>query len=242
MGPGDHLILFPRTTTHFSPRRGVSARISLILGEPAIIHRKHLALLRVTWRRFFRILTFHETLLTGLPNAILFPLGSTWVPEWRDLDTTKSRMTSLIASAKRDSDGHRLRHTVADWARANGKGIDLIGGGYRPFERKAEGLAPYRYSVVIENTRETNYFSEKLVDAVLCSTVPIYWGCPNIDRFLDPESIIQCESEADIRRAIETASEADYLARLPRLKTLQHEIARYADLDRRAAEAIREAL
>jgi len=38
---------------------------------------------------------------------------------------------------------------------------------------RPRALTPYRYSVVIENVREPGYFSEKLVDALLCGTVPI---------------------------------------------------------------------
>ena len=90
--------------------------------------------------------------------------------------------------------------------------------------------------------REANYFSEKLVDAVLCDTVPIYWGCPNLDRFIDPDGIIQCRSEADIRAAVAAMSEADYAARRDRLAALKTQLAAYADIDRRAAIAIRDSL
>lgn len=242
LGPDDHLIVFPRGGIHFQPRFGTRARISLIMAEPQVIHARHLRLLRLSWRRFHRILTFNQPLLDAVPNAVLFPLGTTWVPEWRDLPLNKTRMCSLIASAKRDSEGHKLRHAVANWVRDGGQDVDVMGRGYTPFDRKAEGLAPYRYSVVIENVRETNYFSEKLVDAVLCCTVPIYWGCPNLDRFMNPEAIIQCGSEADIRRAVQAASEEDFAARLPHLRQLQGELAAYCDLEKRAAQAIRDSL
>jgi hypothetical protein len=43
----------------------------------------------------------------------------------------------------------------------------------------------YQYSIVIENSREINYFSEKLLDCLLTYTVPIYFGCPNIQDFFD---------------------------------------------------------
>ena len=238
----DHLIVFPRTATHFRLRRGTNARISLILGEPSVIHAKHLMLLRATHGRFFRVLSFNETLLARIPNGIFFPLGTTWVPEWRELALQKTAMTSLIASAKRDSAGHRLRHAVVDWIRKTGQDVDVMGRGYRPFASKADGLAPYRYSVVIENVREQNYFSEKLVDAVLCNTVPIYWGCPNLERFFDPAGIIQCTSQDDIRRAVQGASEADYHARLPQLQAIRPVVAGYCDLERRAAEAVRDSL
>jgi len=238
----DHLIVFPRTTTHFQLCRGTRAQISLILGEPSVIHAKHLALLRLTYGRFFRVLTFNETLLSRIPNALFFPLGTTWVPEWRDLTVSKIRMCSLIASAKRDSTGHKLRHAVVDWARGTSADIEVMGRGYTAFDSKADGLAPYRYSVVIENVREANYFSEKLVDAVLCNTVPIYWGCPNLDRFIDPAGIIQCQSAEDIQQAIAAMSEADYARRLPQLQAIQPVLGSYCNLEKRAAEAVRTCL
>ena len=110
------------------------------------------------------------------------------------------------------------------------------------FDAKADGLAPYRFSVVIENVREQNYFSEKLVDAVLCNTVPIYWGCPNIDRFIDPSALIICTSEDDIRQAINEASEDEFQSRLPALQALQPEVAAYGNIEERAAQAIRDDL
>lgn len=238
----DHLIIFPRTATHFTLRRGTRARISLILGEPSVIHAKHLALLRLSHGRFWRVLTFDETLLSRIPNGIFFPLGNTWVPEWRDLPLNKTDMCSLIASAKRDTSGHKLRHRIADLARETPLDIKVMGRGYTAFEHKADGLAPHRYSIVIENVREKNYFSEKLVDSVLCNTVPIYWGCPNLERFIDPSGIIQCQSENDIRRAIEGMSEADFNARLPQLQAIQPVMAGYCDLEKRAAEAVRASL
>ena len=238
----DHLIIYPKTSTHFTLRRGTRARISLLLGEPSVIHAKHIRLLHLTHRRFHRILTFNQSLLDRLPNAILFPLGGTWVPEWRELEIEKTRDCSLIASAKRDTEGHKLRHAVADWCRLTGLDVDVLGGGYAPFERKSEGLAPYRYSVVIENMPERNYFSEKLVDAVLCETIPIYWGCPNLRDFFDPEGVIECRTEAEIRAAIQSMSHGDYAARLPALRRTKVAIEAFADVETRAAQAVLDSL
>lgn len=242
LGPEDHLITLPNSSVHFRLKRGSRARFSLVFGEPSTFHARHLRLLRLTHRRFFRVLSFNEDLLARIPNGIFFPFGSTWVPEWRQLDPQKTRMVSLIASARRESEGHRLRHAVAERLRHSGQDVEILGRGYCPFARKAEGLAPYRYSVVIENVRERNYFSEKLVDAVLCDTVPIYWGCPNIDRFVDPSGMILCESEADILRAVAAASPEDYAARLPKLRAIRETMARFGAFERRAAEAVRDSL
>ena len=41
----------------------------------------------------------------------------------------------------------------------------------------------YKFSIVIENTREEEYFSEKIIAPLLCGCVPIYIGCKNIDSY-----------------------------------------------------------
>lgn len=234
----DHLVVFPRETLHVRPSFGTRARVSVAVTEPAAIHGLHLRALRQTYRRFHRVLTTDESLLGAIPNGIFFPFGSTWVPDWRTLDTTKAHMCSLIASAKRSQTGHVLRHAIAGRIAAERLPVDLMGSGYAPFETKSDGLAPYRYSVIIENVREKNYFTEKLVDAILCDTVPLYWGCPNIADFLDTSGMLICNSENDIRDALATMSTPDYAARLPRLRAIKHKAAHYGDIFTRAAHAV----
>lgn len=240
--PSDHLLVFPKTDVHFRLKFGTRAQVSLILGEPSEISVKHLTLLRLTHRRFFKVLTFNETLLSRIPNGVFFPFGSTWVPEWRSFQYSKDKSCSLIASAKRDSTGHKLRHAVVNWARQTSQDIEVMGRGYLPFDHKGDGLGPYRFSVVIENVQEQNYFSEKLVDTILCNTVPIYWGCPNLDRFFDPAGIIQCQSEDEIRQAVQAVCEADYRVRLPQIQALQTQMADFGDIEGRAAKALRACL
>lgn len=234
----DHVIVYPKTKLHYIPAFGTKAQISMVMGEPSVIHARHIRLLRYTWRRFFRVLTFHDELLSRLPNARLMPFGTTWVPNWRTLDTTKRRNISLIASAKTGTEGHKLRHQMVARVREAGLNVDIMGRGYTPFEEKSDGLAPYRFSVVIENVREKNYFSEKLVDSVLCDTVPIYWGCPNLDSFVDTSGMIICTSADEVWSAINLATPDIYDARSSALRTIKPAMDRYGQLERRAAEAI----
>jgi len=241
MAADDHLVVFPRGMIHWRLGFGTRAKVSLIMLEPQAIHDKHARRLRRSHRRFFRVLTFYEALCETLPNAQFFPFGKTWVPEWRDVNTTKTKMCSLIASAKRSLDGHVLRHEIVDWAVAEGVDLDVMGGGYKWFETKSDGLAPYRYSVVIENVRERHYFSEKLTDALLCKTVPIYWGCPNIDDYLDTSGMVICETAEDIHQALCNMSQEDYAVRLPALEALQDTAAYYGDVYARAARLVLEA-
>ena len=52
-----------------------------------------------------------------------------------------------------------------------------------PDTTKWDGLEKYKYSISIENCCKDNYFSEKFTDCILSWTVPIYYGCPNIDKY-----------------------------------------------------------
>ena len=52
-----------------------------------------------------------------------------------------------------------------------------------PNTTKWDGLEKYKYSISIENCCKDNYFSEKFTDCILSWTVPIYYGCPNIDKY-----------------------------------------------------------
>lgn len=237
----DHLICYPSTAVWLARRPGL-AKLSLMIVEPEALHKRHMRLARVLHRRLWRVLSCNAALLNAIPNGIFFPFGSTWVPEWRDLDLTKSAMLSLIASAKRDLAGHKLRHACADWLVQAGIVADIMGRGYRPFGAKAEGLAPYRYSIVIENVREPSYFTEKLIDALLCRTVPIYWGAPDIDRFFDPAGMIICETFADVQAAVARMSAEDYAARADAIALNQARAAEFADIDARAAHAIADTL
>lgn len=242
LGPADHLIIFPSSSMHWRPGFGTRAQVSVMFQEPEALHGHHMQKLRRSHRRFYRVLTGNVALLRVIPNGLKFVGTPAWVPEWQDLDLTKTRHMSLIASAKRSLEGHALRHEIADFTRANGLDVDVMGGGYDPFDTKSDGLAPYRFSVVIENVREENYFTEKLVDALLCRTVPIYWGCPNVGDFFDTEAMIICESRAEIEAAITAARDETYDHFLPALERAQGQAAAYINAMDRAASAIRATL
>ncbi|MCH5377442.1 MAG: hypothetical protein JJ992_26070 [Planctomycetes bacterium] len=214
----------------------------MMVVEPNIMHGHHLRLLRLSHRRFFRVFSYDRDFLARIPNGIFLPYGTTWVPDWRDLDLTKSAHMSLIASAKRDHPGHKLRHAMVEFVQAQGLDVRVMGRGYIPFEKKSDGLAPFRYSVVIENVRQENYFSEKLIDAVLCETVPIYWGCPNLGDFMETSGMVLCETKAQMRAAIRDADQEGYAARLPGLRAAKPAAASYCDLEARAVRALRDSL
>jgi hypothetical protein len=101
------------------------------------------------------------------------------------------------------TDGHILRMDFLDRLVDERPGLlDLYGRGdfsgshYRgEVEDKWDALAPYRYSLSVENYEGPHYFSEKLVDALLAWCMPIYWGCTNLDEYLPEDSYVRIDIE-----------------------------------------------
>ncbi len=66
----------------------------------------------------------------------------------------------------------------------------IFGKLYRPIHSrwKDTALEPYDYSIAMENSSQPNYFTEKINDCYLAWSMPIYWGCPNINEFFPEDS------------------------------------------------------
>ena len=69
--------------------------------------------------------------------------------------------------------------------------------GSNPFlgPRKTQLFETFQFSIIIENAKQRNYFSEKIMDCLLAKTIPIYYGCPNIGDFFDVRGFIIIDAE-----------------------------------------------
>lgn len=94
------------------------------------------------------------------------------------MDTIKkTKELSLITTTK-----HKKRYEAAMAIKEHfGDRIDVFGDGINPIKDKWESLAPYKYSIVMENESVSDYFTEKLTDSYLALTYPIYYGCKNLN-------------------------------------------------------------
>ncbi len=64
---------------------------------------------------------------------------------------------------------------------------------------KLQGLLSYKYSLVLENSQQKNYWTEKLADAYLAWCIPLYWGCPNLGDFFDEKSYFQVDLDTNAK-------------------------------------------
>lgn len=66
------------------------------------------------------------------------------------------------------------------------------------------------FSIVVESNQEPWYFSEKIIDPLLTKTVPIYWGCTNIDKIFDINGILQFNTIQEFFEKINSITEDTY--------------------------------
>ena len=109
----------------------------------------------------------------------------------------KTKLLSVISSDKAFTRGHIDRIRFVNKLKEHfGNRLDVFGRGSNPFDDKYEVLAPYKYHIVIENSSEPYYWTEKLGDCYLAESFPFYHGCTNVGDYFPREAF----ESIDIRR------------------------------------------
>lgn len=233
--PCDHIVTFPYSKSLLTKDHSFTCHTSLALPEPRAIHRLYYFLLPLIRRKYFRVFTRYKKLDTANNNIVAIPLARSAIsPTVQGRPTALRKPISLIASNKKKTKGHKLRHVLIERIRSLKIQIDVLGRGYQPYEQDHEGLLPYRYSVVIENAQEDNYFTEKVIDCLICRTVPIYWGCRDISTYFDTSNWLIVSEPKDAIEAITLAQ-----GRVPDEALIEknyQQAKEYLDPDKRCAD------
>lgn len=120
----------------------------------------------------------------------------------------KIKLISVITSNKAFTRGHLDRIKFVEKLKEHfGDQIDVFGRGFRPFDDKWDVLRPYKYHIVIENSSQRYYWTEKISDCFLTETFPFYYGCTNLSDYFSTQAFMPI----DIRKpeaAISTIEQA----------------------------------
>ena len=208
---------------------------------------------------FARVSTCHDILHPGteaalpyLPWMINSNHGATmFAANARDVrqlsgitSIPKSRPLSVFCSTQTLTANHRMRLRFVERMKEHfGDTLDWYGNGINPVATKWEGIAPYRYTMVLENQSTTNVITEKLYDAYLGLAFPLYWGAPNAGEFFDPSSFVPMNIR-DLKGSIAKTEEllAGTLAedRLPQLLESKARVLGELNLFKRLSRLARE--
>lgn len=137
-----------------------------------------------------KVFTHYREIADLEENFILVPshgYGVEYQREPRFEDKTK--LASIISSNKNWTEGHRHRLDLV----SRFKDIaDVFGRGIRDIERKEDALLPYFFHFCIENDSYPDYWSEKLLDALVSKCLVFYHGCPpaTLSSYFNLDSII----------------------------------------------------
>ena len=155
-------------------------------------------------------------------KSVLFPFGTSWTKNTKE----KVFGVSFLMTSQqiKGMDGYKIRHDL--WGNQeeiiipkkfyNSSRRPLLGEKAKNSEPIGENqnsknkLFDEMFSIIIENTKETNYFTEKLIDCLQSKTVPIYYGCPNISDYFNTEGMIVVDSAQDIIDACNNVTEDTY--------------------------------
>lgn len=133
-------------------------------------------------------------------NRYLPPVTKSYDELTKMKPPAKTKLVSVIVSSKNQTKGHRQRlDFVSQLKKVLGDKLDIYGSGFEHVPDKWDGIAPYKFHVVLENSSLDDYWTEKLADAYLAYSLPIYWGCTNISSYFNKQSF----ESIDIYRPIE---------------------------------------
>ena len=57
-------------------------------------------------------------------------------------------------------------------------------------ENKQELVSQSKFTIAFENSSRSGYSTEKIIEPLLCGSIPIYWGDPDIALDFNPDCLI----------------------------------------------------
>jgi hypothetical protein len=129
-----------------------------------------------------------------LPDPFIQGQGYLWYnTPLVTMPSIKPKFISITISKKSFAPGHKYRHSLVKTILRTNLPVDIYGKGcqnYRKRDSRLKGkftaqepYESYQFHICIENFQEGDYFSEKITNALLCETTPIYWGSLHIHEY-----------------------------------------------------------
>ena len=171
------------------------------------------------------ILCWNKRILESCPNAKLFPQGTcTWM-DWGcekgdynvlTCDPSKKKFkASFLTSVKSFTPGQALRQqiyqalppvvgTLPIEKYMTGAGVTGVEPWRNPqwLPSKRMILDEYQFHITPQNASQDNWFDDKLQDALIAKTIPLYWGCPNVSDFFNMDGIIHFKTMDELMQRL----------------------------------------
>jgi len=205
-------------TEEYHPNDSIKVYIQ---READVIHKTY-GYLRENINKYNLIFCYDPTQVSA-PNVIKIILAGTWLEPsfYESIDIRKKEYSiSNLTGWKTGCLAYYLRHLlyqnqlafqqfpITFYRSSAHMIIPEIGKNplipKEPLSSKYILFEKHQFSIVIENTRERNLFTEKLMDCVITKTIPIYYGCENVEEYFDTTGWIILTNEANFLQDLYT--------------------------------------
>lgn len=227
------LIDFPNANDQIAAkalRSGIP--LYLITFEPTVVRPENWLMKNLI--QFRKIFTWHDGVIE---RSILHYVKINYAQRFGDVPEdgpTRSKVVCMFASNK--SSGHplelySLRREAISWFEQNHQeDFALYGPGWDghstwrgtvPPGKKREVMSHYRFAICYENAILPGYITEKIFDCFSAGTIPIYFGAPNIDRYIPDDCYVdwgEFETYDDLYRYLVTMSPLEHRRRITAIR------------------------
>ena len=230
----DYFVIFqrPRKGDYYDPKRSIVFQTEALSEEYPEIWSPE-------WADPDPLKYFHVRKHKDFPNCPDWHIGVSYQELIKGSHPEKSALFSAIVSGNYVLPGHKKRVdflrfyerqsdviTIDIFGRDNTQGfINYLG--TLPEREKVDGLFPYQYTFNAENSFVPNYYTEKIIDAILAETLCFYWGCPNLEEIIDPQCFIRLDLD-DMQGSLEIIQAAiandEWSRRLPAIREQKRKI------------------
>lgn len=186
------------------------------------------------------LLTHDESLLRKIDGSYLMEFGSCWIKDFQHEE--KEYSVSFLCGGKTITSGHHLRQGIWNashlinvpknfFISGNYSGLLQNPHHYPTLGNRKHNLFRSMFHLCIENVKNKNFFTEKLIDCLYAKTIPIYYGCPNIGDWFDTRGFIIVDNVNDIIEATNNLTAVTYMEKLEYLNSNYLSALKFVDIN-----------
>lgn len=200
---------------------------------------------------FFDLIIAADPRYGIFPNCIIRPFGSLWATKMPPAKDFSVSFLFSLGALRETRPGYQERIKVVQEMQRATVPLRVFKGRMFATQTQIElpllpedsknSLFNSMFHIAVENSFDTNYFTEKLVDCLMTYTVPIYMGCPNIADYFDTDGMILVPPGGSIIDTVNRLTINDYWSRAAIIAENAKRSRKYADFQVALRKAIMDA-
>lgn len=170
-----------------------NADINILMQcEPPNLYVDFFGMVEQNHQNFDLILAYDQRILDipGIKAKEFCPIGS-WLSN--NISIQKTNQISFLMSSKINGYDYHMRFMIMRWFEKNKiENFELLSHRSPPrIVDKSIFFSNAKFNIACENQVMNNMFTEKLIDCFKTKTIPIYYGCTNVEKYFNPRGIIR---------------------------------------------------